>query len=301
MKNVFKYLLPVIAIFAVSCEDVPESDIIISGDKTVIPEERPDEQQPITENIDYSKRLECPKVKGGDNLIIAKTDKTYGVNYFLEWDCNKRAQRWTAYQMHKGNTVKTVERSGDDAWHEDEEIPDEYRSVPDDYRDSNFDRGHMCPSADRLQNSNMNKQTFCYSNMQPQYNTLNAGPWALMESKVRAWNTDNFRDTLYVVKGGTIDKEAQIFDFKTHGNSGLIIPKYFFMAILCLKNGKYKAIGFWIEHRNYYSDIEKKNIKQYAVSIDQLETFTDIDFFANLPKDVQDEVEKEPSINDWAF
>jgi endonuclease G len=163
-----------------------------------------------------------------------KNDDEYGVNYFLEWDCDKRAQRWTAYRMYKGNTATTVSRSGDDAWHEDEQIPVEYRSTYEDYHYSGFDRGHICPSADRLQNRSMNRQTFCYSNMHPQYNALNAFVWADMETKVRSWNRDSFRDTLYVVKGGTTDGKDYVFDFLTQGDYGVLIPKYFFMAILCL-------------------------------------------------------------------
>ena len=232
---------------------------------------------------------------------MVNKDDEYGINYFLEWDCDKRAQRWTAYQMHKGNSASNVKRSNDEAWHEDEQIPDEYRSTYDDYRYSGFDRGHICPSADRLQNTNMNYQTFCYSNVHPQYNSLNAAIWGDMENKVRAWNNDSFRDTLYIVKGGTIDKKDQVFDFLTQGSYGVVIPKYFFMAILCVKNNQYKALGFWIEHKKSYSDIEGKSIKQYAVSIDQIEESTGIDFFHNLPDDIEAKVESELTVGDWNF
>lgn len=292
-----KLLYVLILFFFGSCAKVPENeDVIFSENNSQTEIEKP------TIQSDVVKRLESPKPKGGENnLIIVKNDDDYGVNYFLEWDCDKRAQRWTAYRMFKDNSVKTVERSGDDAWHEDETIPDEYRSVPEDYKSSGFDRGHMCPSADRLQNKNMNRQTFCYSNMHPQYNVLNAGIWGDMEAKVRNWNRNEFRDTLYVVKGGTIDDKSQIFDFYTHGYSGLIIPKYFFMAVLCVKDDKYKAMGFWIEHRNSYSESEKKDLKQYAISIDDLEDLTGIDFYYNLDSQIQDEVEKQLQTSDWEF
>ena len=305
MKKIITFF--VLAVLAAACAKVPESDIEIVENKSKDKNQEQNQQEngettDQNSNIVYTSRIECPKPKtDGRNMIVAKTDSEYGVNYFLEWDCDKRAQRWTAYQMHQGNTASNVSRSGDDAWHEDEEIPSDFRSTYEDYRYSGFDRGHLCPSADRLQNKNMNRQTFCYSNMQPQYNTLNAAVWADMESKVRSWNVNSFRDTLYVVKGGTIDNKDQIFDFLTHDTYGLIIPKYFFMAVLCVKNGNYKALGFWIEHKSSYSDSEKKSIKQYAVSIDQLETFTGIDFFYNLDKNIQDEVEKETVISEWGF
>ena len=292
-----KLLYVLILFFFGSCAKVPENeDVIFSENNSQTEIEKP------TIQSDVVKRLESPKPKGGENnLIVVKNDDDYGVNYFLEWDCDKRAQRWTAYRMFKDNSVKTVERSGDDAWHEDETIPDEYRSVPEDYKSSGFDRGHMCPSADRLQNKNMNRQTFCYSNMQPQYNSLNAFIWSDMEAKVRSWNRDSFRDTLYVVKGGTIDGRDNVFDFLTHDDYGVLIPKYFFMAILCVKNGKYKALGFWIEHKPSYSQTEQKSIKQYVVSVDELEQRTGIDFFCNLDSEIQDATEKVTEVGEWSF
>lgn len=304
-----KYLAILSAVLLVaSCAEVPDDDIIFFDDLEEItpqpqkpedPQQQPEEQQ--KDNNDVTSLIECPKTKGGNSMIVVKNDDEYGINYFLEWDCDKKAQRWTAYRMDKSNSAATVSRSSDDAWHEDEDIPAEYRSTYEDYHYTGFDRGHICPSGDRLQNKNMNKQTFCYSNMQPQYNELNAFLWSDMEVKVRSWNRDDFRDTLYIVKGGTIDKGDQIFDFRTNGKDGLIVPKYFFMAILCVKNGQYKALGFWIEHKQSYTTNEKKSIKPYVVSIDELEANTGIDFFYNLDKNIQDEVEKATTVSEWSF
>ena len=137
--------------------------------------------------------------------------------------------------------------------------------------------------------------------MHPQYNALNAFVWADMEAKVRSWNRDSFRDTLYVVKGGTIDGRDYVFDFLTHDNYGVLIPKYFFMAILCLKNGKYKALGFWIEHKPSYTQSEQKSIKQYAISIDELEQRTGIDFFCNLDDEIEEATEKATDVSAWSF
>ena len=299
MKRLLTILSTILLV--ASCSKVPDDNIVIIDEPE---KEQPQEQQPqdvSDDNAYVISRIECPKTRGGNSIIVVKKDDEYGVNYFLEWDCDKRAQRWTAYRMYKGNTATTVSRSGDDAWHEDEQIPFEYRSTYEDYHYSGFDRGHICPSADRLQNRNMNRQTFCYSNMQPQYNALNAFIWADMEAKVRAWNRDNFRDTLYVVKGGTIDGKDYVFDFLTHDTYGVIIPKYFFMAILCVKNGNYKALGFWIEHKQSYSQTEQKSIKQYVVSIDDLEQRTGIDFFYNLDSEIQDAAEAQTDVTKWNF
>ena len=49
-------------------------------------------------------RLEFPKVKGDNNsfVVIHKVNNAPdpdGVNYSIEWDKSKKAQRWTCYQM----------------------------------------------------------------------------------------------------------------------------------------------------------------------------------------------------------
>lgn len=119
-----------------------------------------------------------------------------------------------------------------------------------------------------------------------------------MEIQVRKWNTYSFRDTLYVVKGGTIDNAAQLRPFTA---SGLLVPKYFFMAILCKNQDPsqygYKALGFWIEHK---ANSDKRLIN-YAVSIDELEKNTGIDFFCNLPDYIEDTVERNLVPSAWGL
>ena len=91
--------------------------------------------------------------------------------------------------------------------------------------------------------------------------------------------------TLYICKGGTIDKSEQVL--ATIGK-GLIVPKFFFMALLRVKNGVYNAMGFWIEHK----PSNDKRLAKYAVSIKELERKTGIDFFCNLPDDIENVVEE---------
>ncbi|MCR5453855.1 MAG: DNA/RNA non-specific endonuclease [Bacteroidales bacterium] len=262
-----------------------------------IPEDAEPSPLSKSEGLDVVCRIECPEPSEDtrNNLIISKCDDTYGTNYFIEWDCEKRAQRWTAFQMYAGNAIKAVRRSGDDAWHEDENIPAKYRTTYADHYQNGYDRGHMIASADRLESREMNRQTFCYSNVHPQLNILNSGVWMDMEEKLRTWNKDAFRDTLYVVKGGTIDNEEQILEYTP---AGILVPKFFYMAVLCIKDGKYKAMAFWIEHRNYYND-EARRLRNHVFTIDQLETYTGINFFCNLPDDIEEAVESEVTLSEW--
>lgn len=238
-----------------------------------------------------AKRLEFPKLKGGNNMVIVHSTKTHGINFAVEWDCVKRSQRWSCYQMYASNSGGNVGRY-DDGYPYDPQLPDEYYFDNDPFWRSGYDHGHIVPSADRQSTREVNMQTFYLTNMQPQKKNFNAGLWAVMEQQVRNWNKTSYRDTLYVCKGGTIDKSEQILT--TLGN-GLIVPKYFFMAILCKNSQGYKALGFWVEHKN--EDRSDDPLSQYVVNIDELEAKTGIDFFCNLPDEIENQVESLPVKN----
>ena len=304
MKNLWKsaaWILLLAAPLFVSCE---ENDNL-PKQKENTETQANDNANSTKENSNYS-RLEFPHLKtDGNNLVLVHTTSAYGVNFAVEWDCDKKAQRWTCYEMDASNSVKNWNRNnwdstswGGDPFQEDKGIPEQYRTKLSDYRGSGYDRGHICPSADRLNSQEANEQTFYLSNMQPQVNGFNVGVWATMESQLRnTWNTSKYRDILYVCKGGTIDNSSQIAGYTS---SKLIVPKYFFAAILAVKDGQYKAIGLWFEHKAN----KDKSLANYVVSIDELEKLTGIDFFCNLPDKTENTVEaasKATMLSDWGL
>lgn len=246
----------------------------------------------------YVNNLEFPSLKTtGNNVVVVHLDNTIGLNYTVEWDADKHAQRWSCYQMHSGNSMKNTSRYTSDTnqYPNDESLDSKYHFTSDPYWGSGFDHGHICPSADRLASANANYQTFFLTNMHPQVNGFNAGVWSNMENQVRNWNNSNFREVLYVCKGGTIDSEANLYESRPYIGSGsnrIPVPKYFYMAFLCKKpasqGGGYEAAAFWVEHK---VSADNKLLK-YLISIDELEQKTGIDFFCNLPDKTEDVVEK---------
>lgn len=253
-----------------------------------------------TGNDKLDTRLEMPRILGGGNhsVIICEVP-TYGVNYIIEWDNNKKAQLWTAYQLYNANSGNSWNRNnwystewGGDPFQPDPSLPVEYRTELEQYRGSGYTRGHMIPSADRLNSKDANEQTFYLSNMHPQKYEINGAPgvWGEMENFLRNnWNKRDFRDVLYVIKGGTI-KEGQI---KGYAN-GLLVPQYFFMATVCKKNDTYKGIAFWCDHNQ-----PRVTVKSCIISIDELETKTGIDFFCNLPDDIENQIESSVDKTYW--
>src|SRR5262249_51762528 len=70
-----------------------------------------------------------------------------------------------------------------------------------DYSASGWDRGHMCPSADRNVDPTDNSATFLLTNMVPQSANNNQGPWEKLESYSRCL-VNTLNKQLYVISGG---------------------------------------------------------------------------------------------------
>lgn len=238
--------------------------------------------------------------------VVVKSTSDYGITYSVEWDNAKIANRWTCYELHEGNSMSSVKRHDD--FKADPEVA--VSSQLADYSGSGFSRGHLCPSADRLCSTEQNKQTFFLTNMQPQYQSHNGGLWSRLETQVRDYATDdNYTDThcdtLYIVKAATITDKVTINDTQVDGvygtkcNDRLLVPRYFYMALLHYNKelDAYQAIAFWTEHLSTTQSVA--NLGDYAISIDELEKRTGIDFFCNLPDDIEDYVESSLNLEFW--
>ena len=251
----------------------------------------------------YASMLEIPALKGGSmNQFITHKTKRNGKDYptySLEYSYKYKHSYWIAYRFDN-TTGGNVGRN--EAYKPDPELPSQYAAKHNDYTNSGYTRGHLCASSDRQYSKEANQQTFYMSNISPQSgNGFNqsGSAWNTGEDKVQAWgyNISRSTDTLYVVKGGTIG-EGMI---KGYIKNEIAIPKYFFMAVLFRSGDNYKAIGFYMPHENLKDDPDKKDPKKYLMSIDALEQETGIDFFHNLPDNIENTVEATYNVNDWQW
>lgn len=236
--------------------------------------------------------LNVPKLKGGSSKFLVETLSNGEVNYTSEWDSNLKSARWTAFSMYKSNMGGNVGRIDD--WHMNPTLSKSDYISENPYKGSGYDRGHLIPSHARQKSREANRQTFSYSNMMPQKHGFNASPgaWGKMEDWSREfWQKQmGDQDTLFICRGGTIDKADQIL---TKLSNGLIVPKYFYSVHL-LKyktsaNGEwqYKMIGFWFEHK----EGNVSSLKPYVKSVDEIEELSGVDFFCNLSSDLENRLE----------
>jgi endonuclease G len=74
------------------------------------------------------------------------------------------------------------------------------------------------------------------------------------------------------------------------------------MAAVCLRKDIYKGIAFWADHSEKQPTNNTdaiKMFKQKIISIDDLEAKTGIDFFCNLPDDIESQVESTVDKTYW--
>ena len=242
--------------------------------------------RPTTEPVASTKtaeNLELPMYGAGALVMFNEEGR-----YTLLYDTLYRQASWVAYVLTASDVKsKRVNRTNNfipDPKVLEQGLPTAYTSH---YSGSGYDRGHLCPSADRATSRTENQATFYLSNISPQTPELNQGIWNELEMKVRSWAVKY--DSLYVVTGGVLSGDIETI------SGGIGVPRYFYKALLTKQNDKYYSIGFILPNARHFSS----DIKDYSVTIDSLEAFTSIDFFHNLPDDIEVAVESTRSDKFW--
>jgi len=156
------------------------------------------------------------------------------------------------------------------------------------YKNSGYDRGHLCPAGDRRFSSVAYNETFFTSNISPQDHQFNAGIWNRLEQKARFW-ADKF-DGVYVVTGPVL-KEG----LNTIGTEHVSVPEEFYKIIVDVSNGNYKALAFLIPN-----EPSNNSFYDFVVPIDFIEEKTRIDFFPNLSESIELRMEATVDLKLWA-
>ena len=279
--------------FTLTSGTTVSSSVLLQSAKGTVPE------APTTLEPDpVAKWLELPATND-PNLYFFTHSMTQGQykgrNYSFYLDPVARVSRWVAYPLNKG-LIGSGSRTN--AWGLDPKVPEFYQPVIfSGFRGSEqgvfYERGHQLPSADRY-GSGVNETTFYGTNMTPQLGSLNEEAWAALEGYVRNWSYQF--DTLYVVTGADLTGSTKYAE-DNYGKS-IRVPSGYYKALLGYKKngvvgtsgstGGYTAVGFYFEHKAYTNSASI--VMAQAMTIDELETRTGVDFFVNPPARIGDDL-----------
>ncbi len=255
--------------------------------------------RPYRPNTRYLTRIEVPKtLTSGTQFIEHSTliGKDSVMTFCLEYDLTRFHSRWVAFRFDGLTRGINVPRQ--DLWADDPSLSEKYHIGSGTFRGGV--RGHICASHDRRYSEEANRQTFYMTNMTPMNYDFNSDYWSKFENHIQTLGrSTTFSDTLYIVKGGAIyDDEVKGWAYSSMGKA-MPIPRHYFIAALKLKAGKYSAIGFWVEHKDDGSSASTSTLRSAACKISQLEERTGIDFFPNLPDNIEQQVESTLTYTDW--
>lgn len=196
--------------------------------------------------------------------------------YALGYSEDHEQAEWVAYELTLARLQqRLVGRSN--TFRPDPDVRTE-SATPRDYSSSGYDRGHFCPAADMTFSAEAMDETFFMSNMSPQIPAFNMGVWRELEELTRDWARRC--EQLYVVTGPVLTEPA----LAQIGFSKVSVPAAFYKILLAPK--QQRAIAFILP--NGRSDTP---VMDFACSIDAVEERTGIDFFPNLLKGPDEELE----------
>ena len=154
------------------------------------------------------------------------------------------------------------------------------------YKESGYDRGHMAPAMDMRWDKQAMQECFYMTNICPQDHELNDGEWRHMEEAIHSWARTARR--LVIFTGPVL--EGNMSKMGKKGN--IAVPRQFYKVVHAPEQDR--AIAFLFKNEKAHH-----SWTNYAVTVDEVERLTGIDFLSSLPDDSETVVESKQNIKDW--
>ena len=214
-----------------------------------------------------------------DNFLMV--NEAFAVSY----NNSKGTPNWVAWRITKAD-FGSADRQND--FRPDGRLPKNWNIVkPTDYTGSGYDRGHICPSADRSFSDELNSETFLMTNMIPQTGDLNRNVWRDFEEfsrkLVERGNVD-----LYIVSGvyGGVKKLKRKVTIPTNVWKVVVaVPRGAGVSAINDKTHVYAA------DMPNIKGIAKDDWRKYKTTVRSIEQKTGYNLLANLPTNLQEILE----------
>lgn len=208
------------------------------------------------------------------------------VNNFMviSYNNGRGIPNWVAWRVTKAD-LGNLDR--EDAFRPDDRLPKGWtRITPADYTGSGYDRGHLCPNADRYSSREAADATFVMTNMTPQTGDLNRGPWQKLEAYLRS----------LVNRGSDVYIYAGVYGEKGKLKKKVVIPTNDWKVAVVVPAGtppsavNESARVIAVDMPNVVG-IKNADWQIYRTSVRQIEQSTGYNLLSNLPQNVQDSLE----------
>ena len=214
--------------------------------------------------------------------------------YTLSYNNDKGTPNWVSWHLSSawvGNAPRPSDFNADAA------LPSGWKVVTtSDYTNSGFDRGHLCPAADRDYSDAEIAGTFIMTNMMPQAPNNNQQPWKNLEDYCRTLAEAG--NELYIIAGpygqGGTGKLGGVTN--TIAGGKVVVPSYTWKIIVVIPNGQHdvdrvvattRVIAIWMPNVNDGLGAWSS----YRTTVDYIESQTGFDFLSNVPEAIQSVIE----------
>jgi endonuclease G len=256
-------------LFGYDKPDLPDEPAVVTEVNTTVP-------------AGLDQLLEIPAAPGGRIVQHGAYVSSYNTETLIP--------NWVAYELTAEETEGSRSREGME-FRKDPDLKGVPQAMREDYAGSGWTKGHLMPAADASFNSTAMGETFYFTNICPQDETLNAGDWQYLEKRVRQWA--NRYGSVWVVTGPIVGENR----YGTIGEREVVVPDSFYKALLIRKkNGSYSAIAFVMDN-----DDDRYYLKDCSMSVNELEALTGFDFFPGLDDTIEEKVEGTVRLSDWGI
>ena len=251
--------------------------------------EQPDNPEPIETPIPasapvaLSELMEIPALTTGGRIV------QHGA-FVSSYNTETLIPDWVAYELTAEETGGRETREGME-FRMDPSLRGVTQAMREDYSGSGWTKGHLMPAADAAFSNSTMTETFYFTNICPQDETLNAGDWQYLEKRVRQWA--NRYGSVWVVTGPIVGDNQ----YGTIGDRDVVVPDAFYKALLIRKkNGSYSAIAFVMDN-----DDDRYYLRDCYMCVNDLESLTGFDFFPALDDKIEEKVETTVRLSDWGI
>lgn len=206
--------------------------------------------------------------------------------YMTSYNKQTRTPNWVAWTLTKAHSYGNNQRENE-RFEEDLDVP-EPRSTFQDFYNSRYDRGHMCPAGDNKWDAVAMTESFLMTNICPQNHQLNKEDWNSLEIQCRLW-ARKFGEVT-IVCGPLFEDSDQP---RTIGRNKVRVPTGFFKVVYRAQPEPH-AVGFIFKNNG-----SSQPWREQLVSVDEVERRAGINFFHALPDDVENAVEAEEQLKGW--
>lgn len=203
----------------------------------------------------------------------------------ISFNSKMHVPNWVAWELTRDEANGSFPRKGN--FRSDDKVTGSAETW--DYSYSGYDRGHMAPAGDMKWSEKAMGESFYMTNMCPQAKTLNTGTWKRLEEKCRQWA--DIDSAIIIVCGPILSDPINEFI----GDSKVAVPKRFFKVILSPYINNPRGIGFIMSNGKIPGGLQST-----AVTIDEVERITGLDFFSSLPDEIENEVESQCKFHYWS-